>query len=158
MSTDPKRYVKTLVVHRLDAYPDVRVPLLALYAAMQTANEAYLRAHPSTPPLLRSGVVYARESAVAEPGEVLRDIPSVRRDGWGDCDDLACWRAAELVVRAGRRAQVVLIPGGRAARYHAVVYCPDTRRIHDPSAKLGMRERSDHPHHRTRRTVHGTVF
>ena len=44
------------------------------------------------PPLYRSGLHYEREP----PGqEVWPDIPRIIEAGWGDCEDLACWRAAE---------------------------------------------------------------
>lgn len=151
-------YLRTLVVLRLDAYRDERVPLLALYGAITFCNIDYLRTHPATPLLYRSGIVYAREAALDRQAEIVRDIPSLLRDGWGDCDDLACWRAAELVVRHGRRAQPVMIPGGRAARWHVVVRDLETGRMHDPSAKLGMRAPKGDPKHGTRQTMHSATF
>jgi hypothetical protein len=154
------RYIRTLVVQRLDAYPDARVPLLALYCAMTAANLAYLRAHPNTPLLMRSGVVYAREAALDGPAEVLRDIPAILRDGWGDCDDLACWHAAELRHR-GHAATPWIVPGGRAARFHVIVRVRDAAgrwRMSDPSAALGMHDRTGDPRHGYRRTQHGVTY
>jgi len=151
------RYLRTLLVHDLQSYRDERVPLMFLYGAMTATNAAWLAQHPEAPYLLRSGVVYARETALDGPAEVLRDIPSVMRDGWGDCDDLACWAAAELQVRARVMAWPWLVSGGSAAKWHVVVREVRSGRLHDPSASLGMRNKH-HPRHGKRRTQHGMTF
>ena len=58
-----------------------------------------------------------------------------------NCEDLACWRAAELRVRYGIAAEPTFIwkvrPGG-GYLYHIQVLYPDGR-IEDPSRRLGMR-------------------
>lgn len=109
--------------------------LLALYAL----DVAYLSARPDTPPLYLSGVCYRREPRATRGIVELWDtIPQVLAQGWGDCDDLAAWRAAELSVREGVYALPVLveaIPG--SARYHVVVWRSDGA-WEDPSARLGM--------------------
>ena len=97
----------------------------------------YLRAHPETPPLYQSGVRYMEEP----PGqEDWQDIPTSIRMGISDCEDLACWRAAELVVRQNIAARPVFIerrrPNG-SYLYHILVRYPDGR-IEDPSKILGM--------------------
>jgi hypothetical protein len=110
--------------------------LRVLLNALFTIDCMWLRSHPGTPRLYSSGVFY-RAEPIGE--ERWRDIPSVLRDGWGDCEDLACWRAAELVEREGIAAR----PTYRWRRrpgitiYHIVVRLPDGR-IEDPSRKLGM--------------------
>lgn len=98
-------------------------------------DEAYLRENPQTPLLIDSGVRYEREP----PGQELwLTIPWVRLMGHGDCEDLACWRAAELRVR-----------GEDARPFHTLRYTPKGRLYHirvkradgtieDPSAALGM--------------------
>lgn len=150
------RYLRSLVVHDLESYSDPRVPLQLLYMAMTATNACWLAQHPEAPYLLKSGVVYARETALDGPAEVLRDIPSIMRDGWGDCDDLACWAAAELTVRGRIRAWPTMISGGTAARWHVVVR-DSTGKIHDPSAALGMRDKRTAANGR-RRTQHGITF
>lgn len=150
------RYLRSLLVHDLPSYQDERVPLLLLYYAMTATNCYWLATHPSAPMLLRSGVTYARETALDGPAEVLRDIPSIIRDGWGDCDDLACWAAAELTVRGRIKAWPTLVPGGAAARWHVVVKDAQGR-LHDPSAALGMRDKRTAANGR-RRTQHGVTF
>ncbi len=46
------------------------------------------------PLLYKSGVEYEREPWTDH--EEFADAATVLRRGWGDCDDLAAWRAAEL--------------------------------------------------------------
>lgn len=46
------------------------------------------------PLLYKSGVEYQREPWTDH--EEFADMATVLRRGWGDCDDLAAWRAAEL--------------------------------------------------------------
>lgn len=86
------------------------------------------------PPLYESGVVYRREP----PGEERWSPPSaVLARGYGDCEDLASWRAAELRVTGedpGARARVVR-SGPRT--WHAIVERADGS-IEDPSRVLGM--------------------
>lgn len=57
-----------------------------------------------------------------------------------NCEDLACWRAAELTVRGGVKATPTFRFKPRAngsMLYHIVVLLPDGS-IEDPSKKLGM--------------------
>lgn len=108
--------------------------LLALYAV----DLAYLSARPDTPPLYLSGVRYAREPReVRGRVELWDSVPVVLAQGWGDCDDLAAWRAAELSL-AGVYALPVLVEVAPASgRYHVVVWRSDGA-WEDPSARLGM--------------------
>lgn len=103
----------------------------------------YLRMHPNTPLLHQSGVRY-REENVGD--EDWQDIPSCLRTGWADCEDLACWRAAELNVRQGIKAIPILsrrtLPNGNVV-YHIRVKYPNpdgsgNAIIEDPSRDLGM--------------------
>lgn len=72
--------------------------------------------------------------------EDWKDIPTCLRDGFADCEDLACWRAAELTVRHGIPARPVakgkVRPNG-SMLYHITVLYPDGT-SEDPSRKLGM--------------------
>lgn len=98
-------------------------------------NVSFLRAHPDFPPLYRSGVRYAVEPVDAR--EQFCTAPAVLEQGWGDCDDLAPWRSAELVVRVGIDARPEVLRVGPRA-WHVVVRLPDGRRL-DPSKALGMK-------------------
>jgi hypothetical protein len=107
----------------------------ALLACVFTLDCLYLRGSPDAPSLYSSGVRYHDEC----PGEESwATIPVVLDWGEGVCKDLACWRAAELVVSGEdpyARPELWQI---RPRRWHVVV-----RRsggyYEDPSRALGMR-------------------
>ncbi len=111
-------------------------------------NMAWLRAFPQTPLLYNANVIYKPErhveagKRVVEYGEEWQTIPWVIFRGYGDCEDLGAWRAAELRQRFGIHAlpfiKVRRMPNGYW-RAHVVVKWPNGQ-IEDPSAKLGMYE------------------
>jgi hypothetical protein len=110
--------------------------LYAMLEALVAANEAYLTAHPTTPTLYASGVVYAEEP----PGrDHWQDIPRTLELREGDCEDLACWRIAELRVKESEyarplvRHQVI----GSTVLYHVAVLRADGQ-VEDPAKTLGM--------------------
>lgn len=109
-----------------------------LLRALTQINMNYLKAHPEAPNLYDAGVRYQEEP---EGREDWQDIPTTIDLKNGDCEDLACWRAAELRVRQGINASPTftwkLRPEG-GYLYHIQVKYPDGR-IEDPSRKLGMR-------------------
>ncbi len=148
----PKPYRITfclnLYEHPEDRHIANKAVRLLLFALTLT-NIEYLRAHPETPLLYQSGVVYQEEP----PGqEDWQDIPTTLALGYGDCEDLACWRAAELQVRSGIAAWPSFIwrrnprSGGllyhiQVSHPHAQVRVDGTRNwlTEDPSRRLGMR-------------------
>lgn len=94
-------------------------------------------ANPKLPLIYFSGVKYF------DPGN--RDDPwcdaySTYHAGEGDCEDLACWRAAELRVRFGIAATPCFVrrtyPDGKQ-KIHIFVKLPGGR-YEDPSRILGM--------------------
>lgn len=95
----------------------------------------YLREHPQTPLLYDSGVFYLEEKSNSED---WRDIPNTLRKGNGDCEDLACWRAAELVVKYNVDAYpfATYQDLGKLTLFHVLVWTPYG--IEDPSRELGM--------------------
>ena len=107
-----------------------------LLRALAAANVEYLRHHPATPRLYRAGVRYRAERV---PREFWKGVVETLEDGHGDCEDLACWRVAELIVRDGVAAEPVFRFRriGRLSVYHILVRLPDGR-VEDPSALLGM--------------------
>ena len=123
--------------------------LLWMLEALCKVNEGHLADRPY-PPLYESGVRYQREVGTEE----WLDIPSIIEAGWGDCEDLACWRVAELRAqghRAGPYVRFRQIDG--VFHYHALVmrYRPMVERfeagmaerlvplgLEDPSRRLGM--------------------
>lgn len=78
------------------------------------------------PPLYQSGVRYKRERG---DREVWRTCWAAYRRRAGDCEDLACWLAAETGGRA--------VPVRTRIGWHIVTRLPDGR-IEDPSKRLGM--------------------
>lgn len=120
--------------------------------ALTALNVDYLLEHPNTPDLYRSGIRYEAEPAGQEqwltiPWCLLR----LQQGGGADCEDLACWRVAELRVRYGERDAIPIWTskdngqGGRL--YHIKVgrgANPNPKagwfgsRVEDPSALLGM--------------------
>jgi hypothetical protein len=117
--------------------------------ALTKMNVAILRTSPQIPNLYESGVKYRRESIGQED---WCDIPEIIRLGFADCEDLACWRAAELQVRFGEpRARAIVrgprkLPGG-VMMYHIQTLRPDARQkkdmLEDPSKRLGMGTKRD---------------
>jgi hypothetical protein len=117
--------------------PRSQTALLWLLEALCKVNQGHLE-EKAYPALYRSGVRYRREDGTEE----WLDIPTILAVGFGDCEDLACWRVAELRlagVKASPYARFRLIKG--VHHYHALVkrYGPRGRTwLEDPSRKLGM--------------------
>lgn len=92
------------------------------------------------PPLYETGVVYKREPMCRTNGvehvcEEWLTAHEVVARGWGDCDDLGPFLAAQLRIRGDNRAQA--FPKRSAAGWHILVRRGDGT-IEDPSAILGM--------------------
>lgn len=103
----------------------------------------HFQRYPKTPSLYASGVRYEREP----PGqEDWQDIFTTLRRRSGDCEDLATWRAADLLrrgirARAFGRPRPMLIQSPTGAEmgtlWHILVRWPNGK-IEDPSKLLGM--------------------
>jgi len=106
----------------------------ALLEALVRANVQWLLANGHRS-LYQSGVRYRAES-----GEDWYTIPYVLERGEGDCEDLACWRAAELRVLGHHQAVAIakLSPSVGARRLYHIVVSGDGI-SEDPSRMLGMR-------------------
>lgn len=127
-----------------------RLAITGLMDGLVTANRIWLAAYRDTPALYDSPVLYQAEKQT----EIWCDIPTILEKGFGDCEDLACWRIAEL-RNQGINAMPFITwrdnPGKIGGTiYHALVRWPDGR-IEDPSRALGMR------HPVTRKPVFITV-
>jgi hypothetical protein len=117
----------------------------ACLSALAAIDRDWLRAHPGAPLLYQSGVTYEEEP----PGQDdWLDVATALAEGVADCEDLACWRAAELAVRSGVAAAPTYLwrrrPRG-GLLYHIQVAWPDTSGkisraspVEDPSRRLGM--------------------
>lgn len=105
---------------------------------LRAFRQKHGRRFPSIYKLARSGRVrYERER---ENGEEFADALIVLGRGWGDCDDLICWRIAELRER-GEHATVVIYwrkrKPGQGWRFHCQLRRANGR-IEDPSRFLGL--------------------
>jgi len=108
---------------------------IALEAATRLAQHDI--ASGSIPPIedaIRGGITWQEEP----PGEESFDKPStVLERGWGDCDDLAPWLAAEMrETDFDAGASAIAIPSGHNT-WHAIVEGSDGK-VYDPSVWAGM--------------------
>ena len=114
-------------------------PVLLCLETLCQINEWHLRRERFAP-LYRSGVYYKEEP----PGEEeWLDIPTLYKQGFGDCEDIGCARVAEL-----RKVGVPAVPcicwkehniGGKVITLvHVLVLWPDDS-LEDPSKILGMK-------------------
>lgn len=112
--------------------------------------QQYAQAGRPVPPLLRAGVHWQPDELRGKPAETWDNLDVVRRRGYGDCEDLASWAAAELRFTKGIAARAIVRPSSTpGVAWHCIVELPNGQTI-DPSLKLGMREyRAAHPkaHH-----------
>lgn len=112
--------------------------LVNLNVALMRSAEAKGR---PIPPLYKAGVHWQPDGAKGKPAETWDTLAIVMRRGYGDCEDLAAWRAAELRFCRGIRARAVVrksrTPG---VAWHCIVQLPDGT-LEDPSIKLGMYEK-----------------
>jgi len=107
--------------------------ILWLMESLCEIDKTYLESHREIPGLYNTRVVYR-----IEDGEHWKDVFNILKDGHGDCEDLACWRVAEL-RSSGVKARPYIkwrkIDGSWL--YHALVWRPGNQ-IEDPSLALGM--------------------
>lgn len=132
------------VIFRLDLFNGPwemdlsRKALDAMLLALFRIDVDYLRANPGTPGIYQSGLDY-REEPMGQ--EEWQDIPTALKMGIADCEDLASWRAAEILVREGRDAKPFFSESKRpngGVLFH--IRTVDAQgRVEDPSYHLGMR-------------------
>lgn len=109
-----------------------------LLEATTLINQLYIKLH-KVPSIYHAGVRYQNEPE-GLGYEDFAIIPAIIARGWGDCDDLAPWRCAELREQ-GEKAKIRIqwkkdaISGTKL--YHIVVRRADGS-IEDPSRILGM--------------------
>ena len=118
------------------------------------------------PPLYKSGVYYQEEPPGQENWQSALDL---LKKGFGDCEDLAAYRVAELRRRGIAARPYVkkprLVGGGRVLMYHIQVWRPGPPGgrpwIEDPSRILGMGWEQEYARSRSRRRnarrVHSSV-
>lgn len=134
------------IVTELDAgvmkRPKLAAGVVRLYLrALVISNAYWLQQNPDAPLLYKSGVQY-RPEPNAGKYEEFASVRECLSRGWGDCDDLAAWRAAEIRVRERRPANILVYwrknPQNGQTIWHVQVKRPDTGECEDPSRLLGM--------------------
>lgn len=110
--------------------------LVAPLAMLTAYNEQYIRAHPDTPHLYKSGVRYQREGKYkrGRQKEKWLTLPMLYMVRVGDCEDLAC-ALAGFYRAQGIKATAVAVES--SIGFHIVTQLPDGR-TEDPSRVLGM--------------------
>lgn len=110
--------------------------LLFLLESLVNINRMLLRRNKNIPPLYKAGVRYVREQGT----EIWQDCLKILKRGIGDCEDLACWRVAEL-RNNGKVAtpyiRYTIDPTTKTYVYHVMVLRGDGS-LEDPSKRLGM--------------------
>jgi hypothetical protein len=119
-----------------DASAAIHVPTSAIYyedaiEGLTRINQRMLR-EAEFPRIYESGVGYRKESE-----DTWRHADDVLCSGWGDCEDLAAWRAAELRESGEDPLARVYVYRSGPLRFHAVV-ARGNGQIEDPSLILGM--------------------
>lgn len=107
------------------------------------ADCLYLRRQPQTPALYSvRGLRFLPERQAGSGVELYQTIPEVIAQGWGDCDDLAGWRAAELICSGepGARPDLIRVAGPSSAPYWHAVVRRASGAIEDPAAIVRARE------------------
>lgn len=116
--------------------------LRGVVANNQLIIRTYKRLGKPIPPLYHSGVRYEREPWTDR--EEFADILTVLKRRWGDCDDLAAWRVAELREQGEKGADVRIYwrpPHQRKPGKPMVMHVQVRRAngdIEDPSRFLGL--------------------
>lgn len=109
--------------------PASRAALEAATTGLVALNRFVLR-RAQLPSVYDSGVRYKPERVRPEE---WRTADQIFASNYGDCEDLAAWRVAELQL-AGEQAKVKVIRTGRK-RFHAIVRRADGQ-LEDPSKIL----------------------
>jgi len=124
--------------------PSTAPDLAAALEGLVRLNQAEIRQAKASgrpiPPLYRAGVHWQPDRAPGgKPAETWDSIEIVRARGYGDCEDLASWRAAELRENGIAARAIVRRSHTPGVAWHCVTLWPNGQ-MEDPSAKLGMHE------------------
>lgn len=137
----PHRFVLTLPG---DLPVQLRVALAREYLGALVRTDELLLAYKMVPPLYQSRVRY-RQEPEGQGHEEFADALTCFRRGWGDCDDLAAWRCADL-IRSGVPATLAFrahaVARGERRVVHCIVRLPSGD-LEDPSKRMLEKERQE---------------
>lgn len=118
-----------LITLRLPGHPRL---LAAALEGLCAVNE-FIFDRVAFPSLYDTGIRYRPEDRGTEE---WWSAPTVLEHGYGDCEDLVCWRVAELRVRGDVNARPRVIWAGMRTMHVLVEH--GSGLIEDPSQILGM--------------------
>lgn len=121
----------TRLVLRADLPFGVVAPFQAKLVELLAEWNAECLLRYSYPPLYASGVEYRSEASK----DVWKDVRAVYLDGYGDCEDLAAWRLAELWL-GNTPARAVVTATSDGSRLTHILIELDGGRLEDPSKIL----------------------
>lgn len=80
--------------------------MLCFLRCLIALNVRYLQKNPGAPSIYEWNGYYRRRIRKGQMDDDWQDISTCLTLGYGDCEDFACWRIAELVVREGMRLDI----------------------------------------------------
>jgi len=113
-----------------------RLPAYELLLTALTLIDIWCRQRWAFPSVYAGSIHYREDSP---DREVWASTPALHARGWGDCTDLACDRAAELIFGGTSSTPFLRLEAARSDRdYFHVMVARDDAWIEDPSKALGM--------------------
>lgn len=109
--------------------------MLTMLHGLAGIDRMHLIECPDTPRLYDSGVRYFPENG----DEEWMDIPNIIERGGADCEDLSCWRVAELREMGIRAKPFIRWTRRENYEFHVLVFRPDGELIDlPPRCPLGQ--------------------
>lgn len=109
--------------------------LLWLLECLVNVNREYLKLYPATPDLYKANVRYTREKGTEDWSSIKVGLRTLKMD----CEDLGCWRVAELRERHREFARpFVKFKNVEGFMHYHIQVERANGTIEDPSRILGM--------------------
>lgn len=115
--------------------------LMWLLECLTNCNREFLKIHKDTPPLYKANVVYTRESGTEDWSGIKIGLRTKRMD----CEDLACWRVAELREKGEAAKPRVKFKNVQGFWHYHIQVIRGDGRLEDPSQILGMNRSEGKP-------------
>ena len=129
------KHPETKIGNRLTGLPRKESEKVLLFALEALVNIDRIEIRKKRlPPLYKAGVRYVRE----EDTEVWQDAITILRNREGDCEDLACYRIAELRNNGKKVQPYIRYKVGKDGYIYHVMVLRANGTLEDPSRILGM--------------------